>query len=428
MNDVIDNETGEITIAASLTTIEAATRAEIDTLVNTAKKFPRQHMAKIRDTIVELATMDEETAEEMRYAIPRDGKVISGPSIRFAEMVAQVWGNCQIGSRITEINIERKYVEAEGVYIDSQSNMRQVARVRRRISGKSGRIFSDDMVNVTGNACAAIARRNAITAGIPKAVWNKGYLAAEQVIMGTVQTLGTTRAKAIAAFTNFGLTAEQVLELVQVERVEDVGLVQVANMRSMFAMLRNEETTVEDLMRGVKGATTSDHQIVANPMHDDGPAPQKTAAATATTESAGAPADAAADPAPAPADKKPKAGKKAAVPAPEVDESDPLPPAETAAREEPTDDDFPGDTKAAVAEPAKPAKADKPKAAADATPTNEAGYMAYARDWIDGAETASEIDERFRSERGQRNTCSMTPEAMDDLKAFKDAKVASFGG
>jgi hypothetical protein len=75
----------------------------------------------VRKAIVELATMDETTAEEMRYALPRgknkDGtaKVISGPSIRFAEMRPQ-YGNCQVGAEITEINKKDKYVEAEGVH------------------------------------------------------------------------------------------------------------------------------------------------------------------------------------------------------------------------------------------------------------------------------------------------------------------------
>ena len=74
-------------------------RAEIDQQIATARALPRSIERAIKN-IVTLSTLDEETAAECIYALPRGGKTIRGPSIRFAEIVASQWGNARVGSRV----------------------------------------------------------------------------------------------------------------------------------------------------------------------------------------------------------------------------------------------------------------------------------------------------------------------------------------
>src|SRR6267142_961378 len=74
-------------------------KSEIDQQIATAKKYPRSVKQFINEAI-QLATLDEDTAKDCIYALPRDGKVIEGPSARFAEIVAYSWGNSRAGARV----------------------------------------------------------------------------------------------------------------------------------------------------------------------------------------------------------------------------------------------------------------------------------------------------------------------------------------
>lgn len=419
-NEVIDAQTGEVLVMnpdTNFNALEAQTRSEIDALVTTAKRFPRPKPAIVRDAIMELATMDETTAEEMRYALPRgknaDGtaKVISGPSIRFAEICAQQFGNCQIGTRVTAIDKKEGFCEAEGVFIDSQTNVRQVARVKRRIKDKYGKVYNDDVIQQTCNAAASIARRNAILAGVPKAIWNRAYEEAEKVITGSVETLSNTRAKAIAAFTNFGLDQDAVLELVAAEMVEDVGLEEVADLRSMFRQLKNKETTVEDLLRIARGQNEKQapaERVHGNPMADEGPGPQKGGAPAQEPAKAEetAPAAEKAPEAEKPAEDKPAARKRATKPKEET----------APAAEEAT-------APAAEEAKAEPTAGSDPLPVTD--PKNEGEYVRYAIGWLHQLGSASEITERWKNERRLRNECGVTSETLEELTAEREKRIAA---
>lgn len=221
-------------------------RAEIDQQIATARRFPRSIKHAINN-ILSLATLDEDTAEECIYSLPRGGKAIEGASIRLAEIIAQSWGNCRIATRVVHVDRIEKYIEAEGVYHDLETNMATLARVRRRIVDSKGRLYNDDMIQQTGNAAASIARRNAILAGVPKGVWWKGYDAARQVVMGDIQTLANRRAEALKAFQRFGVVPEQVFGALNVNGEEDVTLDHIVTMRGMFSALKNGEATVEEM-------------------------------------------------------------------------------------------------------------------------------------------------------------------------------------
>jgi hypothetical protein len=215
-----------------------------------------------------LATHDQKTAETMIYALPRGNKPILGPSIRLAEIVAQCWGNCVSESRVVAIDRVNKVITAEGLFTDLQTNSTVKASVERRISDKHGRLYSDDMITVTGNAARSIARRNAILAGVPKAIWEQAYDAAEQCVAGDVATLSVTREKAIKAFAVYGLKPEQVFQLIDVKGEQDIGITEVLSLRAMFSSVKNGEATVEELLReAARGSTNFDR--VANPLQDD---------------------------------------------------------------------------------------------------------------------------------------------------------------
>lgn len=245
---------------------------EIEALVGTARRYPRSVSVSQRN-MLDLATLDEEAANEAVYSFPRSGKAIEGPSVRFAEMAAQTWGNCRVAARTLAINRREKFVEAEGLFLDAETNVMTLQRIRRRIADNKNHLYTDDMILVTCNAAQAIARRNAILAGIPKAVWRRPYEAARQVIMGEVKTLANRRADAIRAFQRFGLTAPQVFALLGVKGEQDIDQERLVPLRGLYSSLANGEATVEDLLRGIAPERPAMPPPDANPLADPPDAP-----------------------------------------------------------------------------------------------------------------------------------------------------------
>lgn len=254
MNDIakIDPETGEI-MSTGLASLDPGNaplavqlaRVELDQAISTAKAYPRS-LTRVRDNIDALVMLDEETAKECVYALPRGGKPIKGPSVRFAEIVVSQYGNCKVGSRVVDVNRFEKYVEAEGVFIDLEAGMTRTARIRRRIVDKNGRLFNDDMIVVTGNAACAIALREAVLKGVPKALWRRAYEAAEGVIAGDVKTLTERREGAIKAFAAWGVTPDQIFAALEVDGLDDIGLDQIGTLTAMFKAIKSGEQAVEE--------------------------------------------------------------------------------------------------------------------------------------------------------------------------------------
>ena len=250
MNQMIeryDQDTGELMTPEPevLGGVAVQIRTEIEAQIDRAIRRPR-NMTRAQNNIHSLVMLDEETAAECVYALPRGGKPIKGPSVRFAEIVASQYGNCHVGSRVVAVDKFDKVVIAEGVFIDYETGLRRTAQTRRRITDKNGRLFNDDMIVVTGNAAASIAMREAILKGVPKAIWRRAYDAAEQVIAGDVKTLAVRRADAIKAFATFGITPEQIFASLEVDGLDDIGLDDIATLTAMFKAIRNGEQQVED--------------------------------------------------------------------------------------------------------------------------------------------------------------------------------------
>lgn len=232
-------------------TVGVLARAELDAQIVTARTYPRS-VRMAMDNIITYATLDEETAVECIYALKRSGKPIRGPSIRLAEILVNQWGNCRAQAMVVDTDRINKIITAEGIFHDLQTNSATRVRVQRRISDKNGRLFSDDMIVVTGNAACSIAKRNAVLAGIPKGVWRKALQACEEVIRGNVKTMSEQRDRALSALAHFGLSHDQVFALMEVGGLEDLTLDDISTLRVIYTSLKNGDQTVEDLMRSIE--------------------------------------------------------------------------------------------------------------------------------------------------------------------------------
>ena len=228
-------------------------RAEVDQQISTAHAYPR-NIVRVTRNIMSLATLDEEAAKECIYALPRGGKPITGASIRLAEIIASQWGNCRSGARVVDVNRHEKYLEAEGVFHDLETNTATTKRVKRRIVDSRGRLFNDDMIIMTGNAASSIALRNAILGGVPRAVWRKAEESARAVLAGDIKTLTERRAEAMKAFAAFGVKPEQIFHALDVQGLEEITLEHMPTLLGMHASLKSGEATVEEMFPAEKAS------------------------------------------------------------------------------------------------------------------------------------------------------------------------------
>jgi hypothetical protein len=224
--------------------VQLSVKAEIDTQIATAKQYPRS-IKQFMNNALQMVTLNEAVAESCNYGLPRGGKIITGPSARFAEIIYSAWGNARAGARV--VHEDGRFITSQGVCHDLQSNTMITMEVKRRITDKNGKTFADDMIGVTGNAAASIALRNAILRAIPKAFWEPLYQESRKVAMGNSKTLATRRADALAVMQKFGVSLEMILAKFEIKGVEDITLEHLADLNACKNSIKDGETTVEAL-------------------------------------------------------------------------------------------------------------------------------------------------------------------------------------
>lgn len=239
MNEIINvNEAGML---------EAINRSEVDMQIATAKQYPRD-IQQVLNTISTLAKMDTETAQDCFYVLRRNGAVgsstIEGLSVRMAEIIASSWGNLRIQTRI--IGNDGKTITAQGVCHDLQTNVAVSVEVKRRITDKLGKTYSEDMQVVTGNAASAIAFRNAVLKVVPKAVTKRVIEDVKKVALGQALDLETSRQNAILAFAKLGVTEQQLLEYLGVKARAEIDQQGVYELRATMTAIKEGTTTIQE--------------------------------------------------------------------------------------------------------------------------------------------------------------------------------------
>lgn len=242
-------ETLEVTRIDSAQALEALNRSESDIQISTAKKYPR-NIENSLNQIVTLATVNPQTATECFYSLRRKGadeeKVIEGPSVRLAEILAASWGNLRVASNI--VGNDGKFITARGVCWDLETNVAVSCEVKRRITDRSGRTFNDDMQVVTGNAAGAIAFRNAIFKVVPKAVIANAIGEIKKLtIADTASNFEETKAKMFSVFAKKGVTKEMILSYFEIEKDEEVTPEIVAELRTTYTAIKEKQASAEEL-------------------------------------------------------------------------------------------------------------------------------------------------------------------------------------
>lgn len=197
-------------------------KAQIDTQISTAKAYPR-NIKRATENSIAIATLDQDTASSCCYSLPRGGKIISGPSIHFALILAQNWGNLRIDSKITDIGT--KSITSQSVCFDLENNLAIKTEVMKSIMGKNGRM-NDDMITMTGNAANSVSLRNSILKVVPKAVVNKVFNEVKKAITGDISDetkLIKKRKLVFDGFKNsYGVEESEILKTIGKASIDDI--------------------------------------------------------------------------------------------------------------------------------------------------------------------------------------------------------------
>ena len=263
--------------------LTAINRAEVDIQIATAKQYPRD-LSRVLNQIKTYATMDMETAEDCFYALRRgrgnDASVIEGISVRLAEIIAGAWGNLRVQSRI--IGNDGRTITCQGICHDLETNLAVSVEVKRKITDRNGKTYSEDMQVVTGNAASAIAFRNAVLKVVPKAVTKKVINEIKEVALGKSIDLETRRQRMVGYFTQIGVTQSELLTYCGVKSIEQIDNQIVFELRGLANAIKEGTTTVQETFK----THTADSKSIADKARKAVEAKQSKVAA-ATTQAVG---------------------------------------------------------------------------------------------------------------------------------------------
>ena len=242
----IDEHTGELVsvevlpdAAAYLARQDAAT---LDVQVSTAKAYPRS-IQLFQSDLESWCTLNREVADECHFALPRDGKKIIGPSVRFAELVLAAYGNMIVDTQIVEE--ARNFVMVTATCRDLQRNTATRAQVRRSITGRNGRRFADSMVETTILAASAIARRNAIFQAVPKALWLPMWQKALAISRGDAETFEARKKDIIAKLKAAGVKPDNLKHFLGGKQSKDINADELVLLRMRLTEIEEKRTTAD---------------------------------------------------------------------------------------------------------------------------------------------------------------------------------------
>jgi hypothetical protein len=241
-----DDSTVEITESAP-STLAIITQSEHAAMVATANlRGNRRSIDEFGKKLMSYATHSQPVALGMFYSLPRAGKQIVGPSVRFAEIVAPCWKNNSTGSRM--IGETDQTVTAQGVFLDYEANLRNVKEIPRKITDKDGRKFNPDMILTTSKAALSIAYREAILkGGVPQALWNPSYEEAKLTAVGKAMSHSARIDAAMEYLTKLGVTEWQILCAVGCKSPKEMETEHLVTLKVMCEEIKRGDRTIEQV-------------------------------------------------------------------------------------------------------------------------------------------------------------------------------------
>lgn len=253
---------------------EAMRRADRGMALEHATRNPRVLSVCLR-RLTEMVTFNAAAAGACIYSLPRGGKRVTGPSVRFAEMVVAAWGSLDVKTTIVSIGDDA--VVISGRAHDLEVNSVVELDTRRLVQKKRDAVKADeDMKQLAVSSGTSIAYRNAVLRIVPRALLEDALEMARKASTGK-GTLTEKRQAAFALFAEMGATGEQVLSAIGRAGVADVTLDDLVYLRGLVTSIRTGAVTLADAMRPQEERDASKRRgVTVKPSSVGAPAEPKT--------------------------------------------------------------------------------------------------------------------------------------------------------
>lgn len=215
---------------------ESRAMQEVQAALVIGKQFPRD--TDISFSRIMSACKRIRLAESAIYSYPKGGKLVTGPSIRLAEVLAQSWGNISFGLR--EISQQDGVSIMQAYAWDTETNTKreQIFYVKHeRKSGKDTKQLTDsrDVYEMTANQ-GARRMRACILAVIPGDIVDSAESECRKTLEhgGGVSLVDRLR-KMISAFDEFGVTKS----MIQAKLGHKIGVTTAPELVNLMAMYKS---------------------------------------------------------------------------------------------------------------------------------------------------------------------------------------------
>lgn len=247
--------------------------AEAQGQLTLAKRFPR-NLTQSHSELMEACAMPA-FASTAFYTVPNRG---TGPSIRFAEEVARVYGNFEYGHR--ELSREAGKSEVEVYAWDKEKNnySKRQLTVMHVVDTKSGPKKLTDQADIDNKIANVASKqiRGRILALMPKWLVQDAIELCKATLAGTSSEPVSVRVRKMAqAFGRFGINQGH-LETYLGHKVEDTTLDELVDLMGVFNALKegakpSEYFGVKEEVEAPKGAAALDKLPAAEKVSDKQP-------------------------------------------------------------------------------------------------------------------------------------------------------------
>ncbi len=219
--------------------------AEVQAAMMIANMNPRNQRTAM-DRILNACTR-QSLAESAVYQFARGGANVSGASIRLAEAIAQQWGNIQFGIRELEQRTGESTVQAFAWDVETNTRREVTFHVSHELHTRKGvKKLTDprDIYEMVANQ-GARRLRGCILAIIPSDVTEAAVAQCERTLVTTADVTPEAIKRLVDAFGDLGVSKEQIELRIQ-RRLDAIQPAQVANLRKIYASIRDGMSTADE--------------------------------------------------------------------------------------------------------------------------------------------------------------------------------------
>lgn len=224
---------------------------EVQAAMLIAKRFPRD-MIQAHKRIID-ACSRKSLAERAMYAYPRGGQTVTGPSIRMAEAIAQVWGNLDFG--IVELDKKpamggfpgESVMMAYCYDLETNSRSTKVFTVKHKRDTKKGSMNLNDERDIYELVANNGARRlrSCILSIIPGDVVESAIERCEQTLQHDQEPIVDRIKKMVVAFADLGVNQEM-LEKRLAHKMDVTTETELVGLRKIYTSIKDGFGVRED--------------------------------------------------------------------------------------------------------------------------------------------------------------------------------------